>query len=113
MTTIATFTVPEEAHLFRTFLESRGIEGFVLDENFVQMCWHYSNAIGGVRLAVAADDADQAVAAYREYMGALRDGPYPVQPVRAWPAVILVSIAFGLPLLLFGRHLARTNDKPD
>ena len=77
MTTIATFTVPEEAHLFRTFLESRGIEGFVFDENVVQLFWHYSNAIGGVRVAVDEDDVEDAFTAYQEYMAALRDRPYP------------------------------------
>ena len=104
MTTIATFTVPEDAHLFRTFLGSRGIEGFVLDENFVQMAWHYSNAIGGVRLAVDDDDAAEAVELYQEYRSALRQGPYPVAPVRAWPVVALVSILVGIPLLIFGRR---------
>lgn len=110
MTTIATFTVPEEAHLFRTFLESRGIEGFVLDENFVQLFWHYSNAIGGVRLTVDDEDAEDAAAAYHEYITALGTGPYPERPVRVWPAVALISLIIGAPLLLFGRRHA--NSKP-
>lgn len=104
MTTIATFTVPEEAHLFRTFLESRGIEGFVLDENVVQLFWHYSNAIGGVRVAVAEDDEDEASMFYEEYMTALRTGPYPEAPVRVWPAVALLSLLVGVPMLVFGRR---------
>ena len=104
MITIATFTVPEEAHLFRTFIESRGIEGFVLDENFVQLFWHYSNAIGGVRVAVDDEDAEDAFTAYQEYMAALREGPYPQEPVRIWPAVALLSLLIGAPLLLFGRR---------
>lgn len=106
MTTIETFTVPEDAHLFRTFLESRGIEGFVLDEHFVQLFWHYSNAIGGVRVAVNDDDVAEARDIHQEYMAALRAGPYPVAPVRAWPVVILLSIAMGLPLLIFGRSIS-------
>jgi hypothetical protein len=113
MITIATFTVPEDAHLFRMFLESRGIESFVLDENFIQLFWHYSNAIGGVRLVVDEDEADDAAAAYREYMSALRNGPYPEQPVRAWPAVALLSLVFGAPLLLFGRQLAKSKTRPE
>jgi hypothetical protein len=108
MTTIATFTVPEEAHLFRTFLESRRIEGFVLDENVVQLFWHYSNAIGGVRVAVADSEVEDAFTAYQEYMAALREGPYPGEPVRIWPAVALLSLLVGVPLLLFGR---RTNNE--
>jgi hypothetical protein len=112
MTTVATFTVPEEAHLFRTFLESRGIEGFVLDENVVQLFWHYSNAIGGVRVAVEEIDIEDASTVYQEYMAALREGPYPEQPVRIWPAVALISLLVGLPLLLFGRRSNR-NTPPD
>lgn len=104
MKTIATFTTPEDAHLFRMFLESRGIAGHVLDEYVVQLFWHYSNAIGGVRVAVEEDDAEEATAAYQEYMASLRSGPYPIQPVRAWPVVILLSLVIGAPLLLFGRR---------
>jgi len=103
MTTIATFPTPEDAHLFRAFLESQGIEGQLLDENFVQLCWHYSNAIGGVRVAV--DEADEAAASavYQTYMARLRAGPYPLSPVRAWPVVALLSLFLGVPFMLFGR----------
>ena len=55
MKTIATFSKPEEAHLFRTRLEAVGIPAFVQDEHFVQMDWLYSNAIGGVRVQIAED----------------------------------------------------------
>jgi len=104
MKTIARFQTPEDAHLFRAFLESRGIEGFLLDEYVVQLFWHYSNAIGGVRLAVNDDDADEAAAFFREYTDSLRSGPYPVAPVRAWPVVIVFSLLLGVPFLLFGRN---------
>ncbi|MEO5916017.1 MAG: DUF2007 domain-containing protein [Luteolibacter sp.] len=107
MKTITTFTVPEDAHLFRSFLESRGMEAFVLDEHFVQLFWYYSNAIGGVRVAVDETDEDEAGALYGEYMAALRAGPFPLQPARAWPVVALLSLAVGIPLLLFGRHALR------
>ena len=103
MTTVATFTTPEDAHLFRMFLESRGIRGVLLDEYFVQLFWNYSNAIGGVRLVVEDEDRDDATAAYQEYMEALRSGPYPLQTVRGWPAVVLLSILVGAPLIVFGR----------
>lgn len=104
MTTIATFPTPEDAHLFRTFLESRGIEGILLDEHFVQLFWHYSNAIGGVRVAVDELDVEAASEGYRTYMAALRDGTYPLNPVRGWPLVALVSLLVGLPLMLLGRR---------
>jgi hypothetical protein len=104
MTTIATFPTPEDAHLFRAFLESRGIEGFLLDEYITQLFWHYSNAIGGVRFAVHDEDADEAVSVYQEYMKCLRTGPYPVEPVRGWPLVILLSLVVGAPFVIFGRR---------
>jgi hypothetical protein len=48
--TVATFSKPEEAHLFRTRLEAAGIPAYVQDEHLIQMDWLYSNAIGGVRV---------------------------------------------------------------
>ena len=107
MTTIATFTTPEDAHLFRTCLASQGIEGFLLDEHFVQLFWYYSNTIGGVRVVVEDDDAETAIIAYKKYMTALRAGPYPLNPVRAWPVVLLMSLLFGIPFILLGRHVHR------
>jgi hypothetical protein len=69
--TIATFSKPEEAHLFRMRLGAAGIPAFVQDEHLVQMDWLYSNAIGGVRVQIA--DAD--LAAAREFLAA--DSPQP------------------------------------
>lgn len=104
MITIATFPSPEEAHLFRAFLGSRDIEGFVLDENICQIYWLYTNAIGGVRVQVNEDDVDAAEALYHEYMESLRSGPYPVAPVRAWPIVVLATLLVGVPFFIFGRR---------
>lgn len=56
MMTIATFTTPDEAHLFRMKLGAAGIDAYVVDENMVQAYWLYSNAIGGVRVQI--DEAD-------------------------------------------------------
>lgn len=104
MTTIATFPTPEDAHLFRAYLGSEGIAAYLENENVVQLFWHYSNATGGVRVAVHESDIEEATKAYHTYMEALRAGPYPINPVRAWPLVILISIVAGIPLLLFGRE---------
>ena len=71
MKTIATFSKPEEAHLFRTRLEAAGIPAFVQDEHLIQMDWLYSNAIGGVRVQIADEDLDAA----REFLSA--DSPQP------------------------------------
>jgi len=56
MTTIATFTKPEDAHLLRMRLEAYGVSAFVQDESFVNLDLLYSNAIGGVRVQVADED---------------------------------------------------------
>ena len=108
MITIATFPTPEDAHLFRAFLGSQGIEGFVLDEYFVQLFWYYSNTIGGVRVLVNEADEDEAMMAHQTYMAALRVGPYPLNPVRAWPIVLLISLLAGAPFMLFGRRYLKT-----
>jgi hypothetical protein len=62
VTTIATFTKPEDAHLMRLRLGAAGIEAFVQDEHLVQIYPLYANAFGGVRLQVADED----VSAVRE-----------------------------------------------
>lgn len=103
MTTIATFPTPEDAHLFRAFLGANEIDASVLDEHFVQLFWSYSNSIGGVRVVVGDPDAEDANNLYRTYMEALRTGPYPLHPVRAWPIVLLLSLMLGAPCILFGR----------
>ena len=56
MTTIATFTKPEDAHLLRMRIEAGGIPAFIQDENLVQIDWLLANAIGGVRVQVADED---------------------------------------------------------
>jgi hypothetical protein len=71
MKTIATFSTPEEAHLFRTRLEAAGIPAFVQDEHVVQMFWLWSNVVGGVRVQIADDDLAEA----REFLAA--DSPQP------------------------------------
>jgi hypothetical protein len=112
MTTIATFPSPEEAHLFRSYLLAQEIEAFVMDENFAQLFWYYCNAIGGVRVCVDDSDAEDAYEAYQIYSEALRTGPYPVTPVRAWPMVVLISLLVGYPMIIFGRRSPRSNQDP-
>jgi hypothetical protein len=104
MRTIARFQVPEEAHLFRLFLETHGIPAYVWDENVVQIVWHYSDAIGGVRVVVEDLDCDEAIREYSEYTGALSADPSPVTVARAWPLTLLLSLLIGAPALFFGRR---------
>jgi len=60
MITIARFSKVEEAHLLRMRLEAGGIPAFVQDEHVVQVIWIYSDAIGGIRVQVAEEDAARA-----------------------------------------------------
>ena len=105
MNTIAGFDSPEDAYLFRAFLDSRGIATTVLDEYVSQLFWHYRQAVGGTRV-VLNDEADlpAARAAYEEYFTNLNAQPSLVTEVRAWPVVLLLSWFFGGPFLLFGRR---------
>ncbi len=60
MLTVASFSKPEDAHLLRLRLEAGGVPAFIQDENMVQTDWLVSNAIGGVRVQIADEDADRA-----------------------------------------------------
>ena len=64
LVTVATFSDPMEAQLARAKLESGGIRGAIADDNLVAMDWYYTNAVGGVKLQVTADD----LAAAREVL---------------------------------------------
>jgi len=57
---IATFSKPEEAHLVASFLEANGIPVQVRDDLVVGAYWFYSNAVGGVKVAVSESDAASA-----------------------------------------------------
>ncbi|MEM7380858.1 MAG: DUF2007 domain-containing protein [Bacteroidota bacterium] len=57
---IATFTYPTELVVVRSLLESNNIDCFVRDELTVQVHNFYSNAIGGIRLEVPADQYERA-----------------------------------------------------
>jgi hypothetical protein len=54
---IATYSKPEEAHLAASFLEANGIPVQVKDDLVVGAYWFYSNAVGGVKVAVPETDA--------------------------------------------------------
>lgn len=60
LVTIARFRDLHEALLAQGKLESAGIEAVLADDEMVRMDWLYSNAIGGIRMQVAEEDADSA-----------------------------------------------------
>ena len=56
LVTVARYRDMPEAVVARTVLEEEGIECLLRDENTVRTDWLLSNAIGGMRLQVAAKD---------------------------------------------------------
>jgi len=108
MQTIARFDAPEDAYLFRSFLDSRGIQASVLDEHVAQLCWHYRAATGGVRVVIHdEEDVSAAEVARQEYFQTINAQPSVTSEVRWWPIVLLLSWVVGGPLLLFGRRAIR------
>jgi hypothetical protein len=62
LVTIRSYRDLSQAIVARAVVESAGIYCFLKDENFVRLDWQMSNLIGGIRLQVAAADADAAEA---------------------------------------------------
>lgn len=58
--TIRTFRDLPEALLAKGSLQSAGIECMLGDDNMVRMDWFYSNAIGGIKLLIKAEEAESA-----------------------------------------------------
>jgi hypothetical protein len=79
-------------HLFRAYLGHPRITASLYDEHFIQLFWHYSNTIRGIRAAVDDPDTENATEAHVIYMNTLRKDPYPLNPVRAWPVVRLIPL---------------------
>jgi hypothetical protein len=52
LVTVARYSMPYEANLAKSILDSAGIPAFVADEFTIGMNWLYSNALGGVKLQV-------------------------------------------------------------
>lgn len=60
LVTVASYPRPFEAQFAKSRLEIHGIFAVIRDEHTVAMNWLWSNAIGGVKVQVAAADADAA-----------------------------------------------------
>lgn len=60
MQVVAAYSKPEEAYLAASLLEANGIEAAIWDADTVNLYWLYSNAIGGVKVAVPEEDAVRA-----------------------------------------------------
>jgi len=115
MTTIATFTKPEEAHLLRMRLEALGIEAFIQDENLIQIDLLLSNAIGGVRVQVADEDEqavrellkeDTGIPAEADALRCPKCGSTSIETEQFSKRLAFLSLLLlGIPLLLMRRRL--------
>jgi hypothetical protein len=61
MITLATYRFAPKADLARMILEQEGIPAFIADSNIVTADWFLGNAIGYVKLQVAASQAEAAL----------------------------------------------------
>ena len=57
---VATFALPTQAEMARELLERNGIDARLRDQGFIGVHPWLSNAVGGVKLVVAAADAQLA-----------------------------------------------------
>lgn len=119
VTTVGTFTKPEDAHLLRMRLEAAGLQAFILDENVIQLNMLFSYALGGVRVQVADDDLQEV----REFLaednglppeaGARRCSKCGCTAVETeWFSrrfAYLTLFFLGIPILLFRRRLRCTS----
>lgn len=104
MKTIARFYKSEDAHLFRSFLESEGISAHVFDEHVPQVHWLYTAAIGGVRVVVNPAEAEKAAELYVDYDQNIAEADVTSGEIKYWPVVLVVSLVVSVPLLLFGKN---------
>lgn len=58
--TVASFSIPTEAHLARLRLESEDIDCVIVDEHLVSTNWLLSPAVGGIKVQVPEDQAPEA-----------------------------------------------------
>lgn len=61
LVTIASYSNPIEANLYKSKLESYGISCFLIDENLVSLVPFYSLAIGDIKLKVPDNESQRAL----------------------------------------------------
>lgn len=64
---LRTFTTEPEAEIFRVFLESNDIEGFIFDVNSSTIYPMFNNTIGGFTLRVRQEDFETAEQLLEEF----------------------------------------------
>ena len=60
LTTVASFREPWEAHMFRSRLAAEGVPAVLIHEYHIGNAWHYSTALGSVRVQVPAERKEDA-----------------------------------------------------
>ena len=70
LVTIATTYDIVEAEFLRNHLESQGFEVFLADENIIGMYNLLANAVGGIKVKVIAEDAEDALVFVEEWRNA-------------------------------------------
>lgn len=64
--TISSYSLPYEAHIAKSRLDSEGIPSFIADEHTINMQWLYSQSLGGVKLQVPKIYAEDALEVFNE-----------------------------------------------
>ena len=75
LVTLATFDTSVKAEMAKAVLAESGIVAHLADENLVTMDWLLANAVGGVKLVVREEDAEEALRIYRDVEGHLNADP--------------------------------------
>ena len=108
LSTIAQFRVAFEAHLAKGVLAAEGIEAVTCDEHLVGINWLYSDAVGGVKLAVAPDLASSATAVLQSHLDQSESQEMLVAPFR-WHRIAatlaILVLAMWIPGLVVGLPL--------
>ena len=69
MTTVSVFKRPSRAHLFRSFLEAKGVAADVFDESLATTSWAQTNPKEGIRVVVRDEDGEVATKLLAEFDG--------------------------------------------
>jgi len=73
---VASYPDAIEAHLALNLLDEHGIKGLLQDENLSQIGWHFTQAIGGVKVCVSRKDFENAakiIAQQESYAAEIRN----------------------------------------
>ncbi|MCM5704556.1 DUF2007 domain-containing protein [Larsenimonas salina] len=84
--TVARFSYPYEAYLFKGLLESRHLNAFIADEHLITMQWMWETALGGIKVQVAPEDLELARAVLADYQADRLEAEDTTTPQEAEPS---------------------------